>query len=101
MLGAICAACLRAGMFLPITEFIVGHGSLELPAIWISGGAGLLMAHAMLFPAAISRGDELRRKGEPRSRSSWASSPFSWSQAPSRPSSRPAASRALPRRCWA
>jgi uncharacterized membrane protein SpoIIM required for sporulation len=63
MLGAICAACLRAGMLLPLAEFIVGHGSLELPAIWISGGAGLLMARALVFPGRYSRGVELRLNG--------------------------------------
>jgi uncharacterized membrane protein SpoIIM required for sporulation len=63
MLGAIAAACLRAGMLLPLTEFVVGHGSLELPAIWISGGAGLLMAQAMLFPVRYSRRVELRLNG--------------------------------------
>jgi uncharacterized membrane protein SpoIIM required for sporulation len=63
MLGAIAAACMRAGMLLPLTEFIVAHGSLELPAIWISGGAGLLMAEAMVFPGRYSRRVELRLKG--------------------------------------
>jgi uncharacterized membrane protein SpoIIM required for sporulation len=63
MLGAIAAACLRAGMLLPLSEFIIGHGSLELPALWISGGAGLLMADAMLFPGRYSRRVELRFKG--------------------------------------
>jgi uncharacterized membrane protein SpoIIM required for sporulation len=63
MLGAIAAACLRAGMLLPLSEFVIGHGSLELPAIWISGGAGLMMAEAMLFPGRYSRGVELRQKG--------------------------------------
>lgn len=62
MLGAIAAACLRAGMLLPLAEFVIGHGSLELPAIWISGGAGLLLAEALLFPGRYSRGDELRLK---------------------------------------
>jgi uncharacterized membrane protein SpoIIM required for sporulation len=63
MLGAISSACLRAGMLLPLAEFVVGHGSLELPAIWISGGAGLLMAQAMLFPGRYSRRVELRMNG--------------------------------------
>ncbi len=63
MLGAIAAACMRAGMLLPLSEFVVAHGSLELPAIWISGGAGLLMAEAILFPGRYSRGVELRQKG--------------------------------------
>jgi uncharacterized membrane protein SpoIIM required for sporulation len=61
MLGAIAAACLRAGMLFQLAEFIVGHGSLELPAIWISGGAGFLMAQAILFPGRYSRKVELRR----------------------------------------
>lgn len=63
MLGAIAAACLRAGMLRPLAEFVVGHGSLELPAIWISGGAGLLLAEALLFPGRFRRGVELRHKG--------------------------------------
>jgi uncharacterized membrane protein SpoIIM required for sporulation len=63
MLGAIAAACLRAGMLLPLAEFIVAHGSLELPAIWISGGAGLLMAEAILFPGRYTRKVELGLKG--------------------------------------
>jgi uncharacterized membrane protein SpoIIM required for sporulation len=63
MLGAISAACLRAGMLVPLLEFVVGHGSLELPAIWLSAGAGLLLAQAMLFPGRYSRRVELRLKG--------------------------------------
>ncbi len=63
MLGAVAAACLRAGMLAPLAEFVIAHGSLELPAIWISGGAGLLMAQAMLFPGRYSRSVELRLKG--------------------------------------
>jgi uncharacterized membrane protein SpoIIM required for sporulation len=64
MLGGIAAACWRAGMLLPLAEFVVGHGSLELPAIWISGGAGLLMAQALLLPGRYGRRAELRLKGQ-------------------------------------
>jgi uncharacterized membrane protein SpoIIM required for sporulation len=60
MMGAIFAACLRAGMFAALEEFVIGHGSLELPAIWIAGGAGLVMAQPMIFPARFSRSVELR-----------------------------------------
>lgn len=63
MLGSVIAACLRAGMVVPILEFVIGHGSLELPAIWISAGAGLLFAEALLFPTQYRRSDELRIKG--------------------------------------
>lgn len=59
MMGAIFAACLRAGMFAALGEFVIGHGSLELPAIWIAGGAGLVMAQPMIFPARFSRSVEL------------------------------------------
>ena len=62
LLGAISSACLRAGMLRALAEFVVGHGSLELPAIWISGGAGLLLAQALLFPGQFRRGMELRLK---------------------------------------
>jgi uncharacterized membrane protein SpoIIM required for sporulation len=59
MLGAIFAACLRAGLFTAIVEFVIGHGALELPAIWIAAGAGLVMAKPMIFPARFSRTVEL------------------------------------------
>lgn len=60
MLGAIFAACLRAGLSGALAEFVIGHGSLELPAIWIGAGAGFVMAEAMIFPARYSRSVELQ-----------------------------------------
>lgn len=59
MLGAIFAGCLRLGMFQNIAEFVIAHGSLELPAIWISGGAGLMLGGAMVFPGRYSRPVEI------------------------------------------
>jgi uncharacterized membrane protein SpoIIM required for sporulation len=63
MLGSVAAACLRAGMLGPLIQFIVGHGALELPAIWIAGGAGLVLAQALLLPGQYSRSVELRVQG--------------------------------------
>lgn len=60
MLGAISAACFHAGMLGRLLEFVVGHGSLELPAIWISGGAGLLIARSMILPGRHDRSTEFR-----------------------------------------
>jgi uncharacterized membrane protein SpoIIM required for sporulation len=60
MLGAIFAACLRAGLSTALAEFVIGHGCLELPAIWLSAGAGFVMAQAMIFPARYSRLVELQ-----------------------------------------
>ena len=39
-----------------LLTFVVGHGVLELTAIFISGGAGFRLAHALIAP-----GDRLRR----------------------------------------
>lgn len=63
MLGVISAGCLRAGLLAPLGEFIVAHGALELPAIWIAAGAGLVMGKAMVLPGRYSRSVELRHAG--------------------------------------
>jgi len=42
-----------------LTTFIVGHGVLELTAIFISGGAGLRLAHALVAPGDRKRGEAL------------------------------------------
>ena len=62
MLGCVAAACLRAGMLGPLANSS-SPTVAQAPAIWISGGAGLLMADAMLFPGRFSRSVELRKKG--------------------------------------
>ena len=40
-------------------SFVVPHGTLELPAIFMAGGAGLLMAKGLLAPGFLSRRDSL------------------------------------------
>jgi uncharacterized membrane protein SpoIIM required for sporulation len=61
MLGIIAVACLRAGLIVPLAEFVVAHGSLELPAIWIAGGAGFMIGRAMLLPGRYQRSVEIKR----------------------------------------
>jgi uncharacterized membrane protein SpoIIM required for sporulation len=39
---------------------IAPHGSIELPAICVAGGAGMLIGFAWLFPGQRGRGDSLR-----------------------------------------
>jgi len=46
-----------------ILSFVVTHGAFELTAIGISGGAGLMIADAMLHPGARSRGEALMARG--------------------------------------
>ena len=44
-------------------SFVCPHGSLELPAIFIAGGAGLRLASGMLFPGLYSRRDSIALAG--------------------------------------
>jgi uncharacterized membrane protein SpoIIM required for sporulation len=63
MLGVIAAACHQYGMSLALWSFIAAHGSLELPAILIAGGAGFRLGHAMLFPGALRWKDSVAKGG--------------------------------------
>lgn len=65
MLGTVLGACQQFNMLPKIVAFIVGHGSLELPAIFISGGAGLLLGSALLFPGRYRRTDAFKRAARP------------------------------------
>ena len=63
MLGVIGAACHQFGMSLKLWSFVAPHGSLELPAIMIAGGAGFRLGYAMLFPGALRWKDSVARGG--------------------------------------
>lgn len=39
----------------PFWAFVFPHGALELPAIFLAGGAGLLLARAVVFPGRYKR----------------------------------------------
>lgn len=63
MLGAIAVVCMRLGMLAALAQFVVAHGMLELPAIWITSGAGLLLAKALVLPGRYTRKVELQLQG--------------------------------------
>ncbi len=63
MLGVIGAACHQYGMSVALWSFVAPHGSLELPAILIAGGAGFRLGHAMLFPGSLRWKDSVARGG--------------------------------------
>jgi uncharacterized membrane protein SpoIIM required for sporulation len=63
MLGVIAAACHQYSMSVPLWSFVVPHGSLELPAIIIAGGAGFRIGHAMLFPGGYRWKESVARGG--------------------------------------
>ena len=56
-------ACALSGMSLQLWSFVAPHGVLELPAIFIAGGAGLRIAQGLLFPGLLPRRESLTRAG--------------------------------------
>jgi uncharacterized membrane protein SpoIIM required for sporulation len=63
LFGVVNAACLDAKMTFMLWSFVAAHGVLELPAIFIAGGAGLLLARGMLFPGHLPRGASVEVAG--------------------------------------
>jgi uncharacterized membrane protein SpoIIM required for sporulation len=63
LIGTVGAACWQAGMSLSLWSFVAPHGVLELPAIFIAGGAGFRIARGLLFPGILPRGESLIREG--------------------------------------
>ena len=59
LIGVIGAACWQAGMSLQLWSFVGPHGALELPAVFIAGGGGLLLARGLLFPGELPRREAL------------------------------------------
>jgi len=63
LIGVIGVACGLSGMSLQLWSFVAPHGVLELPAIFIAGGAGFRIAQGLLFPGVLPRRDSLARAG--------------------------------------
>ena len=63
LMGVIGMACGLSGMSLQLWSFVAPHGVLELPAIFIAGGAGLRIAQGLLFPGVLPRRESLARAG--------------------------------------
>src|SRR5205085_6998050 len=63
LIGVVGAATWKAGMALQLWSFVAPHGVLELPAIFISGGAGLEIARGLLFPGYLPRRLSLAQAG--------------------------------------
>ena len=63
LIGVIGVACYLSGMSLQLWSFVAPHGVLELPAIFIAGGAGLRIAQGLLFPGVLPRRESLARAG--------------------------------------
>ena len=63
LIGVIGVACFRAGLSVSLWSFVAPHGSLELPAIFIAGGAGLILGRGLLDPGTLPRREALAAAG--------------------------------------
>ncbi|MEH2244954.1 stage II sporulation protein M [Nostoc sp.] len=63
LIGAVGTLVAQNNLAYPFWAFVLPHGSLELPAIFFAGGAGFLLARAILFPGKYRRGDALKFYG--------------------------------------
>jgi uncharacterized membrane protein SpoIIM required for sporulation len=65
MLGVVAAAVSNVGGDVPLGfwSFVAPHGVIELTAIFIAGGAGLMLGWALLNPGERSRRDALKLAG--------------------------------------
>ncbi len=61
--GAILGMFANYGLAGWILTFVAGHGVLELTAIFMAGGAGLLIARALVAPGDLTRRDALVTAG--------------------------------------
>lgn len=64
IVGGIAAVYWHAGMSYEFWAYIVPHGMIELTAIFIAGGAGLLMGYKLFVPGPYSRGFQLKENAK-------------------------------------
>ena len=62
-IGAIATLVGKNNLAYPFWAFVLPHGSLELPAIFLAGGAGLLIGKALVFSGEYTRIDALKLNG--------------------------------------
>ena len=63
MIGCVSALVAQVDLAYDLWAFVFPHGSLELPAIFFAGGAGLLIAKGILIPGQYRRLDALKIYG--------------------------------------
>lgn len=64
IVGSLAAVYWHAGMSYEFWAYIVPHGMIELTAIFIAGGAGLIMGYSLFVPGPYSRGFQLKENAK-------------------------------------
>jgi len=64
MIGSVFGLYASKGISRLLLAFVAPHGVLELSAIAIAGGAGLLLAAALIMPGSVTRGEALVANGK-------------------------------------
>jgi uncharacterized membrane protein SpoIIM required for sporulation/uncharacterized RDD family membrane protein YckC len=63
-IGAASGHFANAGLLGYLWTFVIGHGLLELFAIWVAGAAGFRLGMALIMPGELSRRDALVLAGQ-------------------------------------
>ncbi len=63
MLGVVCAFFVEKGLGVALMANILPHGILELTAIFICGGAGLMLGEAVVNPGELPRSQAIQKRG--------------------------------------
>ncbi|XGV97182.1 MAG: stage II sporulation protein M [Leptolyngbya sp. BL-A-14] len=63
LIGTVGTLVGQNNLAFPFWAFVFPHGALELPAIFLAGGAGFLLARALLFPGDYRRSEALKLYG--------------------------------------
>lgn len=62
-IGAVAGYICSQGHAKAFTSFVISHGSFELTALAIAGGAGLMLGNAMIHPGSMTRMQSLQSRG--------------------------------------